>query len=115
MRREDLTVAARGPVNRRVPVYTDATLLVPADLTGYSAAAQVRQKWDATAILYVFTVVFETGALRITAPAADTALWPAAWPSLTGVWDLVLTDSGGLKQAPLVGGQITVVPYVTHP
>jgi len=115
MRRDDFTVAARGPVDRRIPAYTDATLATPAVLTGYTAAAQVRPTWHSETVLHTFTTVVETNAVRITATPDETAAWPFAWPSPSAVWDLVLTAPDGTKSPPIVGGTITVEPYVTRP
>lgn len=113
--REDLVVAARGPLDRRYRVFTDAALTDAATLSGWTAAAQVRASWRSTTVLHTFTTVVEAQAVRITATGAETAAWPEAWPGLKAVWDIVLTDPGGVLSAPLVGGLITVEPYVTRP
>ena len=112
--REDLTIPARRRVDRRFAVWADAAHLVPADLTGWTAAAQVRVSWPGPDVLHEFACVVEAAAVRITATAAQTALWPQLWPTLRTVWDLVLTDPGGNPAPALVGGWLTVLPTVTR-
>lgn len=113
--REDLVVAARGPLDRRWNVFSDADLTDVASMVGWTAAAQVRASWRSSTVLHTFTVVVEAQAVRITATGAETGAWPQAWPGLRAVWDIVLTEPGGDLHEPLVGGLITVEPYVTRP
>ena len=88
----------------------------PVDLTGYTAAMQIR---DSAAVVLlslsttptangsVLTVTPLTGTIDVTITDEDTA-------TLTnGVYDLVITDGSGNKTR-LIEGKVVVNPGVTH-
>lgn len=87
----------------------------PVDLTGYTAAMQVRAShkaattWlDLSSTNGDIVIVPEDGELQITVVAIDTA---ALAPG-TGVYDLELTSPGGIVTR-LIEGKFTVTPEVT--
>lgn len=81
----------------------------PIDLTGWTAAAQVRAKPDSTDVLVTMeTVVTPASGITVTMTPEDTA-------TLSGsvVWDLQTTDTSGTVRT-LVGGTFTMVLDVTR-
>ena len=84
----------------------------PVDLTGYTAALQIRAYPLATAILYDasanLTLGGIAGTITLVIPAANTETF--TW--WQGVYDLLLTDSSG-NATRLLAGAVTVSPAVT--
>lgn len=84
----------------------------PVDLTGYTAALQIRAYPLATAILYDasanLTLGGTAGTITLVIPAANTETF--TW--WQGVYDLLLTDSSG-NATRLLAGAVTVSPAVT--
>lgn len=84
----------------------------PVDITGYTAAMQIRAYELSTDVLYDATpdlvINGPAGTVTLTIPASDTAgfTW---W---NGVYDLLLTSSTGFA-TPLVRGTVTIAPRVT--
>lgn len=107
--RLDITARAGSPLDLLIPVLqSDGT---GADLTGWTAKAQIR---DSTApgasLLHEFTVSIGAEGVTLAATADQTAGW-AAW--FRKPWDLVITDSSGVP-APVVAGWITAYSRITH-
>lgn len=84
----------------------------PVDLTGYTAALQIRPFPLSTTILFDASadIVLGTtnGTITLTIAATDTATF--TW--WNGVYDLLLTDSSGVVTR-LLQGSVTVTPGVT--
>ncbi len=108
------TTIDQGSVWSVVLVYTDSNN-TPVNLTGYTAAMQLRQNYNsATADLTLttanggITIVGATGTITITATAAQTgALDPGFY-----VYDLELTSGSNISR--LIQGQLTVAEQVTR-
>lgn len=111
-RRDDLQVDCRGPLDRRYPVYEDSALTTPRDITGWTAAAQVRTA-PRGRLLATLTVAVEQFAVRVSATGAQTTAWMHTWPGMRGYWDIVLTDPDGNLYPPLVAGTAQLVPHIT--
>jgi hypothetical protein len=85
---------------------------VPVDLTGYTAAMQMRPFALSTDVLYDassdITLGGVAGTISLTIPASvtETFTW---WQ---GVYDLLLTDSSGVATRLLMGG-VAISPAVT--
>lgn len=69
------------------------------DFTGYTAQMMFRVNIaDAAPVLTIVPVLGGTaGTFSISLTAAQVSALVAAIPSLSGVWDIVLTSVGGLK------------------
>jgi hypothetical protein len=84
----------------------------PVDLTGYTAALQIRPFALSTTILYDassnITLGGTAGTITLDIPATATALF--TW--WNGVYDLLLTSSAGIATRLLMGS-VTVTPGVT--
>lgn len=86
----------------------------PVDLTGWSAAMQIRPFPLSTTVLYdassKITLGGKTGTISLNIPATDTAgfTW---W---TGVYDMLLIDPAGVVTR-LLSGSVSVCPGVTIP
>jgi hypothetical protein len=84
----------------------------PVDLTGYTAALQIRPFSLSTTILYDassnITLGGTAGTITLDIPATSTALF--TW--WNGVYDLLLTSSSGVATRLLMGS-VTVTPGVT--
>jgi len=96
-------------------VYKDSAG-VAIDLTGYTAALQIRDTYaDSTTDLSLtspsggITITGATGTIAITATAVQTAAIAAG----TYVYDLEITSSGGIVTR-LIQGKISVSPQVTR-
>lgn len=108
------TTIDQGSVWSVVLVYTDSNN-TPVNLTGYTAAMQLRQNYNsATADLTLttanggITIVGATGTITITATAVQTgALDPGFY-----VYDLELTSGSNISR--LIQGQLTVAEQVTR-
>jgi hypothetical protein len=86
------------------------------DLTGYTAALQIRDTYaDSTTDLSLtspsggITITGATGTIAITATAVQTAAIAAG----TYVYDLEITSSGGIVTR-LIQGKISLSPQVTR-
>lgn len=76
------------------------------DLTGYTAAAEIRATADApTAIAFTTSTLANT--VTISLDAATTATLP-----LKGVWDVQVESATGVVTT-LAGGKVTLYPGVT--
>lgn len=84
----------------------------PVDLTGWTAAMQIRAFPLATAVLFDassdITLGGVAGTIALVIPAATTAGF--TW--FSGVYDLLLTDPSG-NVTRLLSGNVTVSPGVT--
>jgi phage tail sheath gpL-like len=108
------TTIDQGSIWSVVLVYTDSNN-VPVNLTGYTAAMQLRQNYNsATADLTLttanggITIVGATGTITITATATQTGLLDAG----LYVYDLELTSGSNISR--LIQGQLTVAEQVTR-
>ena len=108
------TTIDQGSVWSVVLVYTDSND-TPVNLTGYTAAMQLRQNYNSdTAALTLtttnggITIVGATGTITITATATQTGnLDPGFY-----VYDLELTSGSNISR--LIQGQLTVAEQVTR-
>ena len=108
------TTIDQGSVWSVVLVYTDSNNS-PVNLTGFTAAMQLRQNYNSdTAALTLttanggITIVGATGTITITATAVQTgALDPGFY-----VYDLELTSGSNISR--LIQGQLTVAEQVTR-
>jgi hypothetical protein len=84
----------------------------PVDLTGYTAALQIRPFQLSTTILFDASsdIVLGgvNGTISLTIPASSTA----AFTWWNGVYDLLMTNSSGISTR-LLQGSVTVTPGVT--
>jgi hypothetical protein len=81
----------------------------PADLTGYSAKAQIRATPADTAILATLTATIAGSTVHLHLVHTD-----AATLSGSAVWDCQLTDPIG-NISTIAAGTVTVTPDVTRP
>jgi hypothetical protein len=108
------TTIDQGSVWSVVLVYTDSNN-VPVNLTGYTAAMQLRQNYNSdvadltlTTANGGITIVGATGTITINATAAQTGdLDPGFY-----VYDLELTSGSNISR--LIQGQLTVAEQVTR-
>lgn len=103
----------QGATWQLVVTWTDsAGALV--NLTGYSAVATVKTTYGGTALITAssvggtITLGGAAGTITINVPYATTA----ALGAQTGVWDLELTSSDGIRTR-LLEGAATITPEVT--
>jgi phage tail sheath gpL-like len=108
------TTIDQGSVWSVVLVYTDSNN-TPVNLTGYTAAMQLRQNYNSsTADLTLttanggITIVGATGTITITATATQTGLLDPGFY----VYDLELTSGSNISR--LIQGQLTVAEQVTR-
>jgi hypothetical protein len=83
----------------------------PADLTGWSARAQVRRQVadvDTEIAVDIVTTIQPPNTIQLTIPHTDTALL-----SGTYIWDLELTDQSGIITT-ILSGSVIVKPEVTR-
>lgn len=81
------------------------------NLTGYTAAAQMRKTYESSSVSATFACSIAAAAGQVTMSLTDsitTALSPGRY-----VYDLVVTSSGGLSTR-VVEGQAIVTPGVTR-
>lgn len=78
------------------------------DLTGWTAAAQVRTKPDSTEILVSMAVVVGTNTISVSMSPDDTALLSGAV-----AWDLETVNATGIVRT-LLAGTLTMVGDVTR-
>lgn len=108
----DLTVEVGATLDVTFTWYTDEDATLPKDLTGYSAAAQVRNT-AGTAVLSMSTTASTItlggglGTIRLIVPAATTAALTAG----VGLWDLELTT--GTTVTRLLEGRAIITPNQT--
>lgn len=108
------TTIDQGSVWSVVLVYTDSND-TPVNLTGYTAAMQLRQNYNSEVADLTLTtanggisIVGATGTITITATAVQTgALDPGFY-----VYDLELTSGANISR--LIQGQLTVAEQVTR-
>ena len=81
------------------------------DLTGYSAAAQIRLAKDAEDLIVNFDVQIDEAIGQITIGLLHSQT--IAMMNNMGLWDLVLTDPHGLRQN-YIEGQVKVSGTVTR-
>ena len=107
----NIFIDAGADYNTTVTV-TDGTGAVY-DLTGYTAAAQIRKIYESSAATVSFTVAFAsdrtTGQLDLTLTGAQTAAVTAG----RYVYDLLITSSAGAKTR-VVEGIAQINPRVTQ-
>jgi len=72
------------------------------DLTGYSAAAQIRAAKDDDTLIVAFTIVVSEAEGEVTISLTDVQT--LAIEQSKAWWDLVLTDTLGLRQSYVEGG-----------
>lgn len=94
----------------RVTVMTTDSPPVPADITGYTASAQIRR-----AVADVDPVVVATIATTVTSPNVFLSLTHTQTALLSGryVWDLQLTAPGG-GVSTILKGNVIVTSEVTR-
>lgn len=79
------------------------------DLTGYTAAAQIRATADAPlAADFTTTIDTNTNTITLDMDGATTSALP-----LKGVWDVEITSAAGAVTT-LAGGRVAVTADVTH-
>jgi len=90
--------------------------LIPVDLTGFTAAMQIRQTVQSSTVLYSASTAGgqivlggTAGTIALTIPASATAGF--SW--IRGVYDINLTSSGGIVTR-LIQGNVIVSPEVTR-
>jgi phage tail sheath gpL-like len=108
------TTIDQGSVWSVVLVYTDSNN-VPVNLTGYTAAMQLRQNYNSTTADLTLTtanggitIVGATGTITINATATQTGLLDPGFY----VYDLELTSGSNISR--LIQGQLTVAEQVTR-
>jgi phage tail sheath gpL-like len=108
------TTIDQGSIWSVVLVYTDSNN-VAVNLTGYTAAMQLRQNYNSTTADLTLTtanggitIVGATGTITITATAAQTGLLDSGFY----VYDLELTSGSNISR--LIQGQLTVAEQVTR-
>jgi phage tail sheath gpL-like len=108
------TTIDQGSVWSVVLVYTDSNN-TPVNLTGYTAAMQLRQNYNSTTADLTLTtanggitIVGATGTITITATATQTGLLDPGFY----VYDLELTSGSNISR--LIQGQLTVAEQVTR-
>jgi hypothetical protein len=104
----------QGSVWSVVLVYTDSNN-VPVNLTGYTAAMQLRQNYNSEVANLTLTtanggisIVGATGTITINATAVQTGLLDPGFY----VYDLELTSGSNISR--LIQGQLTVAEQVTR-
>lgn len=101
----DLNLYAGDDVTLEIDVTDNAG--APFDLTGYTAAAQLRATaTDPTSVDFTATAV--ANKITLTLPGADSATLP-----VKGVWDVQVTSGTGVITT-LAGGKFTMTPGVTQ-
>jgi phage tail sheath gpL-like len=108
------TTIDQGSVWSVVLVYTDSND-APVNLTGYTAAMQLRQNYNSEVADLTLTtanggisIVGATGTITITATATQTGLLDPGFY----VYDLELTSGSNISR--LIQGQLTVAEQVTR-
>lgn len=108
------TTIDQGSLWSVVLVYTDSNN-TPVNLTGYTAAMQLRQNYNSTTADLTLTtanggisIVGATGTITITATAVQTGLLDPGFY----VYDLELTSGSNISR--LIQGQLTVAEQVTR-
>ena len=108
------TTIDQGSIWSVVLVYTDSNN-VAVNLTGYTAAMQLRQNYNSTNSDLTLTtenggitIVGATGTITITATATQTGLLDSGFY----VYDLELTSGSNISR--LIQGQLTVAEQVTR-
>jgi phage tail sheath gpL-like len=108
------TTIDQGSIWSVVLVYTDSNN-VAVNLTGYTAAMQLRQNYNSTTADLTLTttnggitIVGATGTITITATATQTGLLDSGFY----VYDLELTSGSNISR--LIQGQLTVAEQVTR-
>ena len=108
------TTIDQGSVLSVVLVYTDSNN-TPVNLTGYTAAMQLRQNYNSdvadltlTTANGGITIVGATGTITINATATQTGLLDPGFY----VYDLELTSGSNISR--LIQGQLTVAEQVTR-
>lgn len=86
----------------------------PADLTGWTAIAQVRERESPTSpLLHEFTAAVDVAASRVTVSwTAEESLAWTAWS--VGFFDVVLVDPDGRPVQVLAQGDVKVDRVVSH-
>lgn len=112
MQRVDLVIEQGTTWGIAFPLLDEADQ--PADLTGWSARAQVRTKVGDSTVLYEWSsdggnIEVGNGRAILTVPPAVSSAW--TWRK--GVYDLELTSPSGDVIRP-VGGGVRVDPEVTR-
>jgi phage tail sheath gpL-like len=108
------TTIDQGSLWSVVLVYTDSNN-TPVNLTGYTAAMQLRQNYNSTTADLTLTtanggitIVGATGTITIAATATQTGLLDPGFY----VYDLELTSGSNISR--LIQGQLTVAEQVTR-
>lgn len=82
----------------------------PADLTGWSAASQVRDQERPTGtLLHEFTAAIVDSTVTITWTAAESLAWTFSF----GFWDVLLIDPEGVPRQIVAQGTVSVDRAVT--
>ena len=108
------------PANYDLTIYRDRdfslplylkTLGVAMDLTGYTGKAEIRENQDAADLIVAFQGTMDPliGSIVLSLTDTQTILLPDG----ISAWDLVLTDSHGVRQS-YIEGQVKVVGTVTR-
>lgn len=92
----------------RFLLWTDAEKTQPADLTGVTAKAEIRDRSGGTSIMELDCTVELPNIVRVELTAD---MW-LPWTLVRGVWDLQLTYLTG-EVITILGGDVTVTADVT--
>ena len=95
----------------RLILWQDEARTVPADLTGATAAAEIRDKPGGTLLATMVCVVEQPQFINMTLPASE---WEDWCKTRSAVWDLEITMPGDVVLTVL-RGQVTITLDVTEP
>lgn len=96
-------------------IIKDSVLLNPINITGYTAAAQVRLSIGDIKPLIIFVTVIggSNGTITISASKAVLSKLPLNFKKQRGFWDLMVTDTSGLTSC-YMQGEVLLLPAVTR-
>jgi hypothetical protein len=83
------------------------------DLTGYTALAEIRKRYESSSVAETFAVTFPSDRTLGSLELALTDVQSATLKNGRFVWDLQLTDTAGTKTRTLEG-RLTVNPSVSR-
>lgn len=94
----------------KIRLWQDPAKTVPADLSGATVTAQLRQTPDSTDVEASFTTAISSNEVTLTLLPTETAVLPSRC-----VWDVQIDwDSGGTSIQTVVRGALVVGPDVTR-
>lgn len=117
--RYDLPIRQNSDYDLVVQAWADDAHTTPLVITGYTAKLVMRPTARSTTVLATINVVtYPATGLTINGPAGQITLHIAAADTLTytwvsGVYDLLITASGGTPQKCIAEGDVSVSSRVT--